>query len=85
MGKSFWSRVKQIIFMHKPLSLITLLLLLLTITGCVSMPLDYPKTPSTALTNTDDTYLAGESAKWRNGQLQQNGFYSLTEKRDKNS
>ena len=67
---------------HRQIPLITILLLLLTISGCVSMPLDHPKTPTTALTNTADTYLASESATWRDGQLQGNGFYSLSKGTD---
>jgi putative cardiolipin synthase len=46
------------------------------------MPLDHPKTPSTALTDTADTHLARESATWRDGQLQGNGFYSLSKGQD---
>lgn len=68
--------------MYKPRSLIALLFLQLTFSGCVSIPLDHPKTPTTALTNTTDTYLARESATWRDGQLQGNGFYSLSKGQD---
>jgi len=57
-------------------------LILLTMAGCASVPLDIPKTPSTALTETSHTYLAKESAVWRDGQLQSNGFYPLSEGRD---
>jgi putative cardiolipin synthase len=67
---------------NRLVSLITILFLQLAIAGCVSMPLDYPKEPSRALTDTADTYLARESAKWRDGQLQGNGFYSLIEGKD---
>ena len=56
--------------------------ILLTMAGCASVPLDYPKTPAVTLTDTDDTYLAKESAQWRDGQLQANGFYPLTEGKD---
>ena len=65
--------------MYKTCSLIVLLILQLAITGCISMPLDHPKVPSTALADTDDTSMAKESATWRDGQLQGNGFYSLSE------
>ena len=68
--------------MYKIRNLIAILLLLLTISGCVSMSLDHPKEPTTALTNTADTYLARESAIWRDGQLQGNGFYSLSKGQD---
>ena len=67
---------------NRLLSLITILLLHLVIAGCASMPLDYPKEPTRALTDTADTYLAKESATWRDGQLQGNGFYSLSEGKD---
>ena len=71
--------------MHKTnrlLSLITILLLQLAMAGCVSMSFDYPKQPTRALTDTADTYLAKESATWRDGQLQGNGFYSLSKGKD---
>jgi len=68
--------------MYKTRRLIVLLILQLAIAGCVSMPLDHPKVPSTALTDTADTYLANESATWRDGQLQGNGFYSLSKGQD---
>ena len=67
---------------NRLVSLITILFLNLVIVGCVSMPLDYPKEPTTALTETADTYLAKESAQWRDGQLQGNGFYSLIKGKD---
>jgi putative cardiolipin synthase len=56
-----------------------ILVIQLTMGGCVSMPLDYPKAPTVALTDTDNTYLAKESAEWRDGQLRGNGFYPLVE------
>jgi len=67
---------------NRLVSLITILLLQLAIAGCASMPLDYPKEPSRALTDTGDTFLARESATWRDGQIQGNGFYSLIEGKD---
>jgi putative cardiolipin synthase len=67
---------------HRPAGLITILFLLLTVSGCVSMSLDHPKEPTTALTDTGGTYLARESAIWRDGQLQGNGFYSLSKGKD---
>ena len=68
--------------MYKTRSLIAVLFLHLALGGCVSMPLDYPKVPTTALTDTADTSLASESAVWRDGQLQGNGFYSLSKGKD---
>ena len=50
--------------------------------GCASVPLDYPRVSTVALTDTHDTYLAKESAVWRDGRLQENGFYPLTEGED---
>lgn len=58
------------------------LLTLLVMSGCASVPLDTPKTSSTALNETNNTYLAKESAVWRDGQLQSNGFYPLSEGQD---
>lgn len=62
--------------------MIPILLTLLTMWGCVRMPLDYPKVPTVSLTETAHTYLAKESAEWRDGQLQANGFYPLIEGKD---
>jgi putative cardiolipin synthase len=59
-----------------------ILLTLLTMAGCASVPLDGPRTATQALTDTGDTFLAEESALWRDGQLQDNGFYPLTEGKD---
>jgi len=59
-----------------------LLFILLMMAGCASVPLDSPKTPTFVLTDTEDTYLAKESARWRDGRIQANGFYPLTEGRD---
>lgn len=59
-----------------------ILLSLLTMAGCASVPLDGPRTATQVLTDTGNTFLAGESALWRDGQLQGNGFYPLTEGRD---
>lgn len=64
----------------KRLSLV--LLFLLAMTGCASVPLDTPKAHSIALSETDSTYLAKESAVWRDGRLQSNGFYPLFEGQD---
>ena len=61
---------------------LALLALLLWLQGCASVPLDYPKDASQALTDTDTTYLARESKLWRDDQIDQNGFYPLTEGKD---
>lgn len=55
------------------------LLTIMALSGCASVSLDSPKSPSVALNETSDTFLAKESAVWRDGQLQSNGFYPLTE------
>ncbi|MGB5629766.1 MAG: phospholipase D family protein [Woeseiaceae bacterium] len=47
--------------------------------GCTSVPLDYPREPSTALNNTSDTTLAAESHHFRQRQPDTNGFYPLHE------
>jgi len=59
-----------------------ILLIILMMAGCASVPLDYPRVPTAALTETADTYLAKESAEWRDDQIQANGFYPLTEGKD---
>ena len=58
------------------------MLFLLAMAGCSSVPLDAPRTPSLALMDTDETYLAKESIKWRNGQAEANGFYPLSQGKD---
>ncbi|MEA1889122.1 MAG: phospholipase D family protein [Pseudomonadota bacterium] len=68
--------------MHKTRKLVATLLLMLALGGCASMSLDHPKAPSMALSNTANTHLAKESAIWRDGQLQGNGFYSLSNGKD---
>lgn len=47
-------------------------------TGCASVPLDYPKTASSALVDTERTSLAKSSADWRAADIGSNGFYPLT-------
>lgn len=59
-----------------------ILLLLVILAGCASVPLDYPRVSTVALTDTGGTHLAKESAVWRDGRLQENGFYPLTEGED---
>lgn len=45
--------------------------------GCAGIPLDYPKTASSALVDTADTRLAAESNRWRRDDPGRNGFYPL--------
>ena len=45
--------------------------------GCVSVPLDYPRTPTTLIADTGDTALAHASAAWRQSRPDQSGFYPL--------
>jgi putative cardiolipin synthase len=59
-----------------------MLILQLAIGGCASISLDHPKTTSVAISETEDTFLAKESAEWRDDQLQRNGFYPLIEGKD---
>ena len=65
----------------KPIWATRILLLLLAVAfgGCASVPLDYPKTPTAALTDTNDTTLARYSNTWRGDYPDGNGFYPLTE------
>lgn len=64
--------------MYKPTTLFILSSFLLLISGCVSMPLDYPKEPSVALSDTSDTREAIEVRKWVGGRDDVNGFYPLS-------
>ncbi len=59
-----------------------MLLAFVGMVGCASVPLDHPKLASVALTDTDETFLAKESAEWRDGQLAGNGFYPLSQGKD---
>jgi len=60
-----------------------LLLSLVALLGaCASAPLDYPRSPSTALTETGDTRLARGSSDWRQQSPESNGFYPLTKGKD---
>ncbi|MBT8074470.1 MAG: phospholipase D family protein [Xanthomonadales bacterium] len=51
--------------------------LALFLAGCATAPLDFPKTYSEAPTDTSDTYLAGEAARWVAGQPGESGYYPL--------
>ena len=52
---------------------------LLLLASCASAPLDYPKSESTAITTTDDTFLAQESLEWRSEAPDRDAFYPLVE------
>jgi len=52
-------------------------LTLVFLAGCASVPLDYPRTPSSALGDTETTELATQSAAWLSGGSHPNGFYPL--------
>lgn len=52
-------------------------LLMLVLSSCAGVPLDYPKTPTSALADTDGTSLAAESNHWRRDSPDSNGFYPL--------
>lgn len=58
------------------------LLLMSLLTACATAPLDYPRTESTAFTDTSDTRLAASSANWRKQSPEKNGFYPLTKGKD---
>ena len=64
--------------MNKLANGIVLSSLLLLIGGCVSMPLDYPKEPTVALSDTSDTREAVEVKKWLEDRDDVNGFYPLS-------
>ena len=60
----------------KTISRAVLCLSLVALLGaCASAPIDYPRTPSVALTDTGDTPLARDSADWRKQSPASNGFY----------
>jgi putative cardiolipin synthase len=54
----------------------------LILSGCVSAPIDYPKSPSSALPDTADTALASASRSWRAADPERNGFYPLSQGMD---
>ena len=58
---------------------LTAVVVVLLLAGCASAPLDYPKSESTAITTTDDTYLAQASLDWREEAPERDAFYPLTE------
>ena len=58
---------------------IIVLLTVMVFIGCASVPLDYPKTPSGALSDTTETSLARSSTAWRASNPGLNGFYPLLE------
>jgi putative cardiolipin synthase len=49
----------------------------LLMTACATVPLDYPKNYSEALSDTADTYLGKEVAQWTSGHPDLSGFYPL--------
>lgn len=53
------------------------LTLTLFLTACSTVPLDYPKVATKALSNTKDTTLAEQRAEWLNENSSGNGFYPL--------
>ena len=63
-------------------TIIACLIAMMAFTGCASMPLDYPKTASAALTDTQNTSLAKSSAGWRAARPNRNGFYPLSQGMD---
>ncbi len=64
---------------RKVLIIVGALLASMLITGCASVPLDVPKTASSALIDTDATSLAKSSASWRAADPTRNGFYPLVQ------
>ena len=66
----------------KPRLLVLSLVALAAFTGFIAMPTDYPKTSSTAVTDTDQTTAAIASREWRKADPDNNGFYPLIEGKD---
>jgi putative cardiolipin synthase len=62
-----------------PIKSLTAVYVILLLAGCASAPLDYPKSESTAITTTDDTYLAKASLDWREEAPERDAFYPLTQ------
>ena len=62
--------------------IISCLITVMAITSCASVPLDYPKTASLALTDTEYTSLAKSFSNWRAADPDRNGFYPLTKGMD---
>jgi len=56
---------------------ITLLLTAGLFTGCATAPIDYPRTPSEAITDTRDTTLGKAAADWQKKHPGTSGFYPL--------
>jgi putative cardiolipin synthase len=54
-----------------------MVLTLVLLSGCVSVPVDYPRIESFAYAGTDDTYLGGQIRENLGEQLQQTGVYPL--------
>ena len=52
------------------------------LSACASAPIDYPRSPSLALTETGDTQLARDSSDWRKQSPASNGFYPLIKGKD---
>jgi len=68
---------------NQPVSrIIASLIIVIAVTGCASVPLDYPKTASSALTDTRYTSLAKSNAAWRAAAPDRNGFYPLSKGMD---
>jgi len=65
-----------------PRLLVLSLMALAAFTGFIAMPTEYPKTASTAVTDTDQTAAAIASRKWRKADPDNNGFYPLIEGKD---
>ena len=60
----------------------TAVLLAWLLGACASVPLDIPRTPSTALSDTGQTRLGISSIEWRHADPTRDGFYPLTQGRD---
>ena len=63
-------------------SLLRITIVSLLLAGCASVPLDQPKTASTALEETDDTFLADISTSWRASDPAVDSFYPLVSGQD---
>jgi putative cardiolipin synthase len=56
-----------------------MLIALVTLAGCASAPLDYPKETSVAIADTSDTRQAARADEWLDGRTDVSGFYPFSQ------
>ena len=58
------------------------LLAVVAVAGCASVPFDYPKEPSEAISPSPETTLGRETATWSDSNVGRSGFVPLTDGMD---